>query len=142
MHEWALAESVVASIRTEMQKHPDATLRTVNLLFGELQNIDREIFEMGMQTMLEEIPNEGEVLHVEIEPARFLCNICGASWGLEEANGLSEDQREAIHFLPEAAHAFLLCPECGGRDYQVTSGRGVALQSIELAEPDDTGSPS
>lgn len=136
MHEWALAESVVASIRKEMQRHEGASLHAVNLVFGELQNIDREIFQLGMEELLSEIEAGNEILHIETEPARFRCNACGAEWGLQASGELSEEQGEAIHFLPEAAHAFLRCPKCGSRDYQVIAGRGVELTSIELAEPD------
>jgi hydrogenase nickel incorporation protein HypA/HybF len=139
MHEWALAESVVATIERELKKHKGATLHAVNLLFGELQNIDPEIFQTGMEEMLAEIPREGEVLHIDTERARFLCNACGAEWGLDETSTLPEEQREAIHFLPEAAHAFLSCPACRSRDYQITAGRGVRVASIELLEPGARG---
>ncbi|WP_455382336.1 hydrogenase nickel incorporation protein HypA [Salinispira pacifica] len=137
MHEWALAESVVASITTELKDRKGASLRAVNLLFGELQNIDRAIFEEALAEMLADVPHGEDSVHIRIDPARFTCNVCAHEWGLDEVGGLTEEQREAIHFLPEAAHAFLHCPSCNSSDCQVTQGRGIALTSIELIEPRD-----
>ncbi len=139
MHEWALAESVAATIEEELARHTGSTLRGVNLLFGELQNIDKEIFQTGLATLLESIPKVEERINIETEPARFRCGACGAEWDLASETGLSEDQREAVHFLPEAVQAFLHCPQCGGVDYKVTAGRGVTLKSIELDEPEGSG---
>lgn len=140
MHEWALAESVAATIDEELKQHKGSSLQAINLLFGELQNIDREIFQTGLATMLDSIPEVEKRLHIETEPARFRCGACGAEWGLADQSGLTEDQREAIHFLPEAVQAFMHCPECNGVDYRVVAGRGISLQSIELSEPEGSGS--
>ena len=134
MHEWALAESVAASVEKQLELHRGAVVEAINLSFGELQNIDREIFETGISTLLESIPGIEKRVRIETEPARFLCGLCGAEWGLEEAAGMTDDQREAVHFLPEAVQAFMQCPRCGGVDFRVTAGRGVTIQSIELSE--------
>lgn len=141
MHEWALAESVAATVEEELALHRGSVVEAVNLRFGELQNIDREIFETGLATLLESVPGlEGRV-HIEVEPARFRCGGCGTEWGLEVDSGLSEEQREAVHFLPEAVQAFMHCPKCGGVDYRVTAGRGVSIASIELSETQGDGGP-
>ena len=49
-----------------------------------------------------------------------------------ETRDLDEQTREAIHFLPEAAHAFIRCPSCKSPDYRVQAGRGVSIASITL----------
>lgn len=134
MHEWALAESVAATVESELEKHRGAAVEAINLSFGELQNIDREIFETGLKTMLESIPGIEDRVRIEVEPARFRCGACGTEWGLDADSGLTDEQREAVHFLPEAVQAFMHCPKCGGVDYRVVAGRGVAIQSIELSE--------
>ncbi len=135
MHEWALAESVAATIRNEMAGHSGATLHAVNLVFGELQNIDRGIFEDGLATMLDDVPHDRDAVRIIVEPVRFRCNVCGHQWGFDQVDGLTDEHREAIHFLPEAAHAFVHCPSCSSADCQVTKGRGITLASIELNEP-------
>ena len=47
-----------------------------------------------------------------------------------------DDAAEAIHFVPELAHAFMRCPDCGSPDFEVAAGRGVAISGIE-GERDD-----
>jgi hydrogenase nickel incorporation protein HypA/HybF len=44
-------------------------------------------------------------------------------------------EAEAVHFIPELAHAFLQCPSCGSPDFEMLAGRGVSIGSIE-AESD------
>jgi hydrogenase nickel incorporation protein HypA/HybF len=132
MHEWALAESLVAAIEEELAKHPRARLRRMNLSFGELQSIDREVFMTAMDGLLTAIPHLEDCVHIVDEPARFHCNACPQEWTLDDSRRLSPAEREAIHFLPEAAYAYIRCPACGSKDYHLSAGRGIVLQSIEL----------
>jgi hydrogenase nickel incorporation protein HypA/HybF len=132
MHEWALADSVIEATSSALGGRDPACLRGVTVTLGELQAIDREIFTFALQTLLEERPFRGAQYRLETEPARFLCAACDREWTLAEARGLNEQTREAIHFLPEAAHAFVRCPSCGSPDYRVQAGRGVSIASITL----------
>ena len=49
----------------------------------------------------------------------------------EAIKGLSEEQSEAIHFIPEVAHVYIRCPECESPDFEFVKGRGVWIESIE-----------
>ena len=40
------------------------------------------------------------------------------------------NEREAIHFVPESAHAFLRCPACKSPDFEISKGRGVWVERI------------
>ena len=136
MHEWALADSVIEATAAVLGGRNPSCLRSVTVLIGELQAIDREIFDYALTTMLEERPFRAALYTMETEPAAFLCSSCGKEWSLAETRGLSEDSREAIHFLPEAAHAFVRCPRCESPDYRVQRGRGVSISSITLDASD------
>jgi hydrogenase nickel incorporation protein HypA/HybF len=125
-----------------MKERVGSSLHAVNLLFGELQNIDRDIFADGLSTLLKDVPRDADIVHIQIEPARLSCNVCEREWGLNEVGNLTPDEREAIHFLPEAAHAFFRCPSCGSQDCRITQGRGISVASIELNEPNSAGAPS
>jgi hydrogenase nickel incorporation protein HypA/HybF len=133
MHEWALADAVIEATASALAGRDPACLRAVNVLVGELQAIDREIFDFALATMLAEKPFRGARYNLETEPASFLCAACGKEWSLEETAGLTVETREAVHFLPEAAHAFVRCPSCGSPDFRVQKGRGVSIASIELS---------
>jgi hydrogenase nickel incorporation protein HypA/HybF len=132
VHEWALAEAVIESTSRALADRDPACLRSVAVRLGELQAIDREIFQFALDTLLVEKPFHQAVFKLEIEPAGFHCAACNEEWSLQETTGLTDETREAIHFLPEAAHAFVRCPACGSPDYSVVKGRGVSIESISL----------
>jgi hydrogenase nickel incorporation protein HypA/HybF len=137
MHEWALADAVIEATSSALGGRNPVCLREVTVSLGELQAIDREILSFALTTLLQERPFRGAVYRLETEPARFRCGACSAEWGFSETKGLDEQSREAIHFLPEAAHAFIRCPRCASPDYQVAAGRGVRIVSLTL----DTSGP-
>ena len=132
MHEWALADAVIEATAAALGARDPSCLRAVTVMIGELQAIDREIFQFALTTMLEERPFRTAVYRLETEAAAFLCALCGKEWTLPQTRGLTEETREAIHFLPEAAHAFVRCPQCESPDYHLERGRGVSISSIEL----------
>ncbi len=132
MHEWALADAVVSTLEEKLGERNLSILKGVHIRLGELQNIDREIFVAGLKMMLRGKHCSLEVFKIDMEEAGFKCNYCGTGWKLNEYPGIGEDEREAIHFLPESAHAYMQCPKCGSSDFTVAAGRGVLIESMEL----------
>jgi len=132
MHEWALAEAVIEATAGALGGRDPSCLRGVTVLLGELQAIDREIFTFALETLLQERPFRAASYTLQTEPARFRCTTCERDWTLAECASLEGDAREAIHFLPETAHAFVRCPSCGSPDYRVQAGRGVRIESLTL----------
>jgi hydrogenase nickel incorporation protein HypA/HybF len=132
MHEWALAEAVVATLRDSLGKRDPRTLAKVELEIGELQAVDKGIFRFALETILEPYGIDAGRIAFLTEKASFLCRRCGRQWTMEEDTGLSEEQKEAVHFLPEASHAFMRCPYCRSADFSVEKGRGVGIKRIEV----------
>ncbi len=137
MHEWALAESVIATVERVVRENGDLPLRAVQLRIGELQAVDLEALRAGLEAALAESGLESDVgpaslFQVEVEKASFECNRCGVDWLLSAVTGLDAQEREAIHLLPESAHAVLRCPTCGSPDFRLKAGRGITIQAIEL----------
>jgi len=132
MHEWALAEATVEAVRRESAGR---RVLAVRLAFGELQQVDRDIFAAAVAELAPAAGFEPAAFSMEVEPARFACRACGAGWALADVPGLPADDREAIHLLPEAAHAYLRCPRCGSVDFDVAAGRGVSITAIEVDDP-------
>jgi hydrogenase nickel incorporation protein HypA/HybF len=132
MHEYALAEAVVETVKQELAKLDTEHLASVTIALGELQNVNEEVFFEGLKTFLEDGPWDETLFHTVIEPASFACSVCGFEWDLTAFPHLSEEEREAIHFLPETAHVYIYCPSCHSRDFHVEKGRGVHIQTIEV----------
>ncbi|MGC8633591.1 MAG: hydrogenase nickel incorporation protein HypA [Candidatus Limnocylindrales bacterium] len=132
MHEWALAEAVIVKASEVAEQNGLASVSRVELRIGELQAIDRDSFEFGLGLLRSEYPRlTGAVFALASEPAELRCRRCGHAWYLAESvSGLSEEDREAIHLLPEAVHLYVTCPACASPDFEVLAGRGVSLVSV------------
>lgn len=126
MHEWALAESVINTI----SDHPLIKKSSiVEIVFGELQDIDREIFLFAFNELKKERSLESEIKIVD-EKAEFKCNNCGKVFDLTYFKN-KKQEKENIHFLPEMAKIFIKCPVCKSPDFEIKKGRGISLRISE-----------
>ncbi|MFH1211810.1 MAG: hydrogenase nickel incorporation protein HypA [Candidatus Woesearchaeota archaeon] len=119
MHEWALAESVIANLEKSREKE-------LKVVLGELQNVDVPIFRHAIEELAKQ--KTKKKLHVEVEKAEFKCKNCSALWTLADTK-ISAEEKESIHFIPEMAHAFIKCPNCRSSDFRITKGRGIKIES-------------
>lgn len=128
MHEWALAESVISTVSQIAKKEGLKEVSEVKIVVGELQQVELDIFEFAL-SQLKTPEFENTKFNIRISKAQLQCRACGHKWNFEKEN-LSRDDAEAIHFLPEVAHAYIRCPNCGSPDFEVTQGRGIWIESI------------
>lgn len=134
MHEYALAEGVVATALKAAEDEGLERITCIEVVIGQLQQIEEELFAFALKEVLQ--ASEPRLTGVEFRlrsaPAVLTCRPCGARFGLDQAAGdLAGNEREAVHFLPELAHAFLRCPQCSSPDFEVTEGRGVWIETVE-----------
>jgi len=129
MHEWALAEGVVKTADKFAEDQGMEEVTEVKIMIGELQQIEHDIIEFALDQMRTPRMKKAKFV-IETAPASFKCRKCSHEWKLETAK-LDEETGEAIHFVPEMAHVYLKCPNCGSPDFEVTEGRGVWLASIK-----------
>jgi hydrogenase nickel incorporation protein HypA/HybF len=129
MHEWALAEAVVSAVSDIAEKEGLKTVSVINLKLGELQQINLGIFKFALSQLFSGKLKETKV-NVTKTSARLKCRACGHKWSFSK-NGLDKSAKEAIHFVPEIAHAYVRCPVCSSPDFEVERGRGVWIQSIK-----------
>ncbi len=131
MHEWALAEAVIATARKAATDERMTAVTEIAVRLGELQQIEQEIFAFALQQIIAQEKSllQQAKIAIEIERALFKCRVCGQEWSFA-AEDLSEEVSEAIHFIPEVAHAYIQCPTCKSPDFEVVKGRGVWLASL------------
>jgi len=134
MHEWALAEGIVSTALKEAKRGKFTEVTRINVKIGELQQIDGDLFVSLLKEILQvEDPKlkRAEVVF-ENQEAILKCRVGGHEWLFSESKkGLSDEDAELIHFVPEIAHVYIRCPACKSPDFEVTKGRGVWLESIE-----------
>jgi len=133
MHEWALAESVVMAALAEAERSGLTRIERIEVSVGQLQQISEDVFLFAVHKVIPDTlaPLRDVEVRVTVEPAGFRCRACERGFALDDvATALAPEQAEAVHFIPELAHAFLRCPDCGSPDFEVASGRGVRLVEV------------
>ncbi len=129
MHEWALAEAVMATATQIAEKENLKQVTEVTVKIGELQQIERSIFRFAL-TQLKPTQFNNTKFHLTTAKTTLNCRICGTTW-LFKKEKLDNNTAEAIHFVPEVAHTYIRCPKCGSPDFEIVEGRGVWLESVK-----------
>jgi hydrogenase nickel incorporation protein HypA/HybF len=134
MHEWALAESILSATLEEAEKEKLKTIDEIKIGIGELQQIERDIFEFALEEIIKSKDNKlkNVKISIETEKSTLKCKSCEHTWKFSDMKKkLNEDESEAIHFIPEVAFVHTRCPKCGSPDFEITTGRGVSIISIK-----------
>lgn len=135
MHEWALADGIVRTAVEFANMHGRDKILAIRVVLGELQDVNEEILKFAIDELKKGTIAEDADVEFVVEEAEFRCRNCGHEWKLREVKeDFSERIKEDIHFIPEVVHAFLACPKCGSRDFEVVKGRGVYLAAIKFEE--------
>lgn len=132
MHEWALAESILTAAVEAAEKEKLKKLTVIKISIGELQQIEEDIFKFALDEIIKTQKNLKELKYkIEIEESTLKCKNCNHNWKFSDMKKkLSEDESEAIHFVPEVAFVHTRCPKCGSPDFEITKGRGVSITQI------------
>ncbi len=129
MHEWALAEAVIAAASEVAEKEQLRKITEVKIRIGELQQVDHEILEFALSQLKTAKSDKAKYI-LEREKARLKCRSCGHEWIFDRTK-LDQPSAEAVHFIPEVAHTYIKCFNCGSPDFDVLEGRGILLESVK-----------
>jgi hydrogenase nickel incorporation protein HypA/HybF len=131
MHEWALAEAVIAAASKIAEKEGVKEVKEVTIKVGELQQVELDTLRFAL-SQLKPASFKDAKFRVTMAKTELKCRVCGHTW-LFKKQELDESTAEAIHFVPEVAHTYIKCPKCGSPDFEIIEGRGVWLESIKGA---------
>lgn len=134
MHEWALAESILTTAVDAAEKEKLKKIKEIVVGLGELQQIEKDIFEFALDEMIKEQGGKLKDVKIKIksEKSNFVCNNCKHHWSFDDLKKeINEYESEAIHFIPEVTIVHSRCPKCGSPDFEITKGRGVSILSIK-----------
>jgi hydrogenase nickel incorporation protein HypA/HybF len=129
MHEWALAEAILASAKQVAEQEKLKEVTEVTIKVGELQQVEPPILRFALTQMKTDIFKTAK-FHILKAKSTLKCRVCNTSWQFS-LKKLDKATAEAIHFVPEVAHTYIKCPKCGSPDFEIVSGRGVWLQDIK-----------
>ena len=128
MHEWALAEAVISAVSRIAEERGLREVVEVKIKIGELQQIDLEAFKPALSQLCRQYSMDVR-FEFEFEKAEFRCKACGNLWSFNK-DELRPEEQEAVHVIPEVAHAFIRCPRCNSPDFKIVKGRGVWIESL------------
>ncbi len=135
MHEWALAQSIAATIAGEVEKSGLREVLKVDVRVGELQQIDLDIFRFVMEKVLKtyDLPMDMRCVAVSKDKSIPKCRVCGAEWSFSESPDklIGNDEGGVACPVRDAARVRPRCPRCGSPDFDILRGRGVWVESIE-----------
>jgi len=131
MHEWALAEAILTSAKEIAEKEKLKEITEVTIKVGELQQVEPPILRFALSQMKTEIFKNAKFRILKAK-STLKCRVCGTTWQFN-LKKIDETTAEAIHFVPEVAHAYIKCPKCCSPDFEIVSGRGVWLENIKGA---------
>lgn len=133
MHEWALAEAVVLTAQKAAKEQGVEAVQEVTVKLGELQQIEKDVFAFAIQEIMQSQKALFQKTEIKFQSERvaFKCRQCGHEWTFgDDVKKLTPAELEAIHFVPEVAHAYMPCPRCKSPDFDIIRGRGVWIDSI------------
>jgi hydrogenase nickel incorporation protein HypA/HybF len=132
MHEWALAEAILASAKQIADKEGLKEVTEVTIKVGELQQVEPKILRFALAQMKPDSFKNAK-FRILKPKSTLKCRVCATTWQYDSKK-VDASTAEAIHFVPEVAHAYIKCPKCGSPDFEIVSGRGVWLQDIKGAK--------
>ena len=131
MHEWALAEAILASANEIAAKENLKEVTEITIRLGELQQVEPSILRFALSQMKTPLFKSAKFRILKAKTS-LKCRVCGTTWQFNSKK-MDKETAEAIHFVPEVAHTYIKCSRCGSPDFEIVSGRGVWLENIKGA---------
>jgi hydrogenase nickel incorporation protein HypA/HybF len=115
MHELGIANSILESVREEMQKHAGARLHAIGLRIGEWSGVEPESLRFCFGVLARETCAAGAELKIEMGSLQWRCRSCHKEF--TPAEGESR------------------CPDCGASYCRLVSGQQLEIAYLDLEEP-------
>jgi hydrogenase nickel incorporation protein HypA/HybF len=112
MHELALAESIVNTVKKAIGDRPGVKVLEVRVKIGELTDIVPDSLQFGFESLILDTPITGAKLEIERVPILGKCGKCSHEFKVED-------------FL-------FICPECYSTDINMIQGDELEIIDIEV----------
>ncbi len=135
MHEWSLAEGIIATISDECSRLSVDSVSDVDLSVGELAQIELPVLREALRSLKKGTVMSGCRIHISQEKTAFRCRKCGRNWSFsdsrKELEPLGDGGDNAVHYIPSSINAFISCPSCGSPDFDISSGFGLRISRFK-----------
>ena len=112
MHELSVVESMMAVVLKHAEKNRASKVNRINLVLGEMSTVMEDPVRFYFELLSRDTIAEGAELSFRRTQLISRCHDCGKEFKVEEYD--------------------FTCPECGGNDTEIVSGREFQVESIEI----------
>jgi hydrogenase nickel incorporation protein HypA/HybF len=112
MHEYGLAEGVLATVR---QRAGGRKVAGIRVRFGVKHAVVEESLAQAWSFVAEGTEAEGSAVTLVTVPATISCQDCGLT--------------------AETSDVLAVCPACGGENVEITGGDEMTLESVTYEAP-------
>ncbi|MEM0481880.1 MAG: hydrogenase/urease maturation nickel metallochaperone HypA [Nitrososphaerota archaeon] len=150
MHEWSIADGIVAAVLEQAASRNAARVKEVEVLVGELRDLDIQVLEEAIGQLSRATVADGAIFQFRRSHALFKCSLCGENWNMKKATEMiasqlsekgyvveAEELELPTHFMPMLVVGLQRCPKCGGMDIEVEGGHELMITRIVLEAGSD-----
>ncbi len=112
MHEFSIVQSLIATCKRVAKEHEADEVLEIHITAGRLAGIEPHFIEAAFEILREGTICENSSLHVDIQEIEALCNSCQTNFSVKNFR--------------------FVCPSCGGDNIEITKGKGLIIDHIEL----------
>ena len=112
MHELAITQEMLDLVLAEADKVGAKEVGKINLVIGEMTGVVEESVQFYFNFLSKDTPAEGANLSFTMVPTTARCRDCDKVFELAEFDWA--------------------CPNCGGNSLQITAGKELFVESIEV----------
>ena len=124
MHELSMAQAIVDTVMDAAEKNNAQDVLEVTIEIGHLTMLNSEQLKFLLDVIIEGTLLENSEILIEEIPVEIKCQSCDFKG---EANTEGSD-----HYL-----TIVVCPECGGRNLEITKGRECNVKNIRIEKVDE-----
>lgn len=113
MHELGITQNIL-DIALKQVEAKDTKINKISIKVGEFTFVDPECVRFYFEQISKNTIAENAALYIERMPLKIKCSSCG-----KENTLLKMDE--------------FICPECKSKNVEITSGRELFVESIEVS---------
>ena len=116
VHEFSIAQTIVQAVLAELKKVQPARLVRARIVAGGLHQLVPDNLTLAYEVLTKDTPAAGSALNIRHVPIMIECRQC--------------------HWRGEIRGALFVCGRCKVGDIEITGGRELYLDSIEVEQDD------
>ena len=112
MHELSIADTIISTVRSEMESSGYTTVSEIGLRIGEMTDIAETSLRFSLEVLTKGTELEGVKVAIETVPLQGKCESCKKEFRIVDFK--------------------FVCPGCEGGEIEVVSGKELDISYLEV----------